>query len=128
MAEPDADVQKWIDGLSGKIRRKLSSVIRQEAEGLSEAQRIELQSLQRPPEETGSLEGSCRVEEGSNDLEFIVLAGGEQTTKDGYDHALAFEFGTSKQQANPFFFSTYAERRDDMQSRILSATEDAIDS
>jgi hypothetical protein len=39
-------------------------------------------------------------------LSVLVMAGGRSTTKNGYDYALAEEFGTTKQNPRPFFYST----------------------
>jgi len=95
---------------------------------------------------------------GKNDLEFLVQAGGDLTTKFydrgtdyeravvidgssnegvaklpkgegegvGYDYALGFEFGTSKQPARPFFYSTYHAMKDDMQDAINDAVSEIL--
>lgn len=44
-----------------------------------------------------------------------------------FDHAVAFEFGTSRQAAKPFFFNTYEARRDEIQAAIEQAVQRAID-
>ncbi|SFJ24407.1 phage protein, HK97 gp10 family [Bradyrhizobium sp. Gha] len=87
-----------------------------------------MQTLEQSPE-TGAMEASCTVAPGANDLEYIVQAGGDMTTKevrDGsgqpYDYAEAFEFGTSHQPARPFFWPTYQANKDE----IHQAIEDAI--
>lgn len=128
MARPDDELQRYIAGLSGKMRRELSGVIDDEAQALSDAQRERLRSLQQAPDDTGDLEASCRVAEGAHDLEKLVQAGGELTRTDirggsgvDYDYALGFEYGTSRQPARSFFWSTIRERRDAMQARISAA-------
>lgn len=43
-----------------------------------------------------------------------------------YDHALAFEFGNSRQAARPFFYNTYRARRDQIDEAISDAINEAI--
>lgn len=109
--------------LPHKIERELSGVIRGEAEGLADVQRASLRAQLQAPDDSGDLESSIRVEPGDNPLEYIVKAGGETTTADGFDRALGFEFGTSKQPARPFFYSIYRERADGIRDRIAKAVE-----
>jgi len=129
----DDDLESYLNDLPDKIREELSGAIRQQAELLSAAQRERLKQLEQPPEDTGHLEESCVVVPGQNDLEFIVQAGGDLTTKEvregsgvSYDYAEAFEFGTSKQPARSFFWSTYNEMRDGMQQSIDDAVNEAL--
>jgi HK97 gp10 family phage protein len=124
------DLDAYLDALPDQLRQQLSDVIREQAEALSTAQRQALQSLEQS-DETGDLEASCVVVPGENDLEFIVQAGGELTTKEvregsgePYDYAVGFEFGTSHQPARPFFYSTYNAMRDDMQEAIDQAVSE----
>lgn len=125
------DLDDYLNSLPDQITEQLSGVIREQAELLSAAQRQALQSLEQSPEETGDLEESCIVVPGKNDLEFLVQAGGDLTTKqiregsgEPYDYAEGFEFGTSHQPARPFFYSTYNAMRDDMQHAINEAVSE----
>jgi HK97 gp10 family phage protein len=127
------DLDAFLDALPDKIAEQLSPVIREQAELLSAAQRQALQSLEQAPEETGDLEDSCVVVPGKNELEYLVQAGGELTTKEvressgePYDYAEGFEFGTSHQPARPFFYSTYHAMRDDMQTAINEAVSEIL--
>lgn len=127
------DIDAYLESLPDKLTEQLSDVIREQAERLSQAQREALQSLEQS-DETGHLEESCTVVPGSNDLEFIVQAGGELTTKEvregsgqPYDYAEGFEFGTSRQAARPFFFNTYHAMHDDMQKAIEDAITEILD-
>ena len=122
----DQDVQDYLDTLPDQLKEQLSGVIREQAELLSEAQKAALRALEEPPEETGHLEASCVVVSGSSDLEVLVQAGGEATTVGNYDHALAFEFGTSHQPARPFFYPTYNSMKDDMQQAIDDAASEVL--
>jgi HK97 gp10 family phage protein len=121
------DLDRYLAKLPEAVARKLATAIRDEASALSEAQRERLASLQQDPEETGNLEASCIATDGANELEAIVQAGGDTTTVDGFDHALAFEFGTTHQPARPFFFSTYEERRPQMEANLQKAMKEAFD-
>lgn len=127
------DLDAYLNALPDQITEHLSGVLREQAELLSAAQRQALQSLEQSPEETGDLEESCTVVPGKNDLEFLVQAGGDLTTKDiregsgkPYDYAEGFEFGTSHQPARPFFYSTYHAMRDDMQGAINDAVSEIL--
>lgn len=66
-----------------------------------------------PQGDTGHLKASIRKKDVSTDtkLSVLVLGGGRLTTKNTggqvYDYALATEFGTVKEAAEPFFYSTY---------------------
>lgn len=126
------DLDAVLDTLTDQIEDQLSRAIQEQAQQLSDAQRQALQSLQEAPDDTGNLEASCVVVPGDGPLDFLVQAGGELTTgdiRDGsgvpYDHALAFEFGNSRQPARPFFYSTYNAMRPAMQQAISDAIEKA---
>lgn len=120
------DLEKYLNSLPDALADQLAGVIRHEAEKLSAAQRARLKELEQPPEDTGDLAESCTVIDGASDLELIVVAGGDLTTKGEYDYAEAFEFGTSKQPARSFFWSTYREMKDDMQDNINEATNEVF--
>jgi hypothetical protein len=127
MADDNQDLQDYLNSLPDKLREPLSQVIQEQAELLSQAQRSALKSLEQAPEETGDLEASCVVVPGASDLEFLVQAGGKTTTRGDYDHALAFELGTSHQPARPFFYSTYHALHDQMQEAITDALNEVLD-
>jgi HK97 gp10 family phage protein len=126
------DLEAYLNSLPDKIREQLSSVLREQAFRLSDAQREALRTLEDAPE-TGALEASCTVAPGENDLEYLVQAGGDMTTKevrDGsgepYDYAEAFEFGTSHQPARPFFYSTYEALKPELQEATNQALEEIL--
>lgn len=127
------DLDRYLAALPDKIRREVGGVVRDQAQMLSDAQRDALRGLEQAPAETGDLEDSCTVVRGTDDLEWIVQAGGDETTGDvrtgsgvDFDYGEAFEFGTSRQQARPFFWPTYREKRDGIRQAIASAVEKAI--
>ena len=119
------ELDSYLAGLSDALADELSAAIREQAQALSDAQRAALRSLEQDPPDSGDFEESCVVTPTDNPLEFIVSAGGALTTgevREGagvpFDHALAFEYGTSRQPARPFFWNTYNAMRDDMQAEI----------
>lgn len=127
MASPDDDVQSWFDGLSYKVKRELAGKIKDEADGLAAAIKSEA------PRRTGALAESVQVRRTRNTLDFEVTAGGDDTTKEiragsgvNYDYALATEFGTVNQAAEPFFYPTYRERQDDIRQNIEDAVAAAL--
>lgn len=126
------DLETYLEALPDKLKDQLSDVIREQAVRLSAAQKDALRSLEQS-HDTGDLEESCTVVSGAHELEFIVQAGGELTTKEvrkdsgvEYDYALGFEFGTSHQPARPFFYSTYNTMRDDMQGAIDEVVNEVL--
>ncbi|MBN8976149.1 MAG: hypothetical protein J0I08_06700 [Rhizobiales bacterium] len=128
------DLDAYLKSLPDKIAAEIGGAIKEQAERLSAAQRQALEALETDPEETGDLAASCRVEPGDNPLEYVVMAGGEQTTKEvrggsgvPYDYALGFEFGTSHQAAKPFFWPTYRSLREDMKNEINDAIGKALE-
>ncbi|WP_439374946.1 hypothetical protein [Bradyrhizobium sp. DASA03120] len=132
MADND-NLDAYLQSLPDKITEQLLDVLREQAFRLSDAQREALRGLEQSPE-SGALEASCTVAKGESELEYLVQAGGDMTTKEvregsgvEYDYALAFEFGTSRQPARPFFFNTYNAMRDDMQQAIDDAVNEVLD-
>lgn len=127
------DLDDYLNSLPDNIAAEIDDAIKAQAERLSDAQKQALRSIEQPPSETGNLEASCVVVPGDQPLEYLVQAGGELTTKEvregsgvGFDYALAFEYGTSRQEAHPFFWNTYEAMRDDMQNEISKAVEKAL--
>lgn len=127
------DLESYLLALPDRLVGPISRAIQEQAQDLSDAQRSALVALEQSPDETGNLEQSCTVVPGKDDLEFIVQAGGELTTKEiregsgvSYDYAEAFEYGTSRQPARPFFWPTYREKRAGMQAAINNAIKDAL--
>ncbi|MET4216072.1 hypothetical protein ABIB00_001259 [Bradyrhizobium sp. LB14.3] len=126
------DLDDYLLSLPDRLTERLSDALREQAFRLSDAQREALRALEQSPE-SGALEASCTVAPGANGLEYIVMAGGDMTTKEvregsgePYDYALGFEFGTSHQAARPFFYPTYNAMRDDMQKAIDEAVNEVF--
>lgn len=120
--------------LAGYLRRQprafsvaIEAEVAKQAQRLSAAQRQAFESQLQPPEDSGGGRASFRVEDGPDHLTKLVLAGGPLTTKGGYDHMLGFEFGTQKQPARPFFYSTARAMNSSIRSAIERAVEKTID-
>lgn len=132
MSDGSQELENYLNDLPDQLREKLSDVLREQAFRLSDAQRQALQGLEQDPE-TGALEASCTVAAGANDLEYIVQAGGDMTTKtvrDGsgvqYDYAEAFEYGSRHQEARPFFWPTYRAEKDDINKAIQEVIDEVL--
>jgi HK97 gp10 family phage protein len=132
MSDDNSDFDAYLNNLPDKIVAELSSTIREQGEMLSAAQKQALQSLE-DTEPTGGLVESCVALPTDDPLTYIVQAGGDLTTKEiregsgiNYDYAEAFEFGTSRQHAKPFFWPTYRAKRQGIVDTINQAIEKAL--
>jgi HK97 gp10 family phage protein len=129
MADGDEDLQSWFGDLSFKVKRKLAGKIKAEADRLAGA----IQDA--APVLSGKLRDSVKVRRKRNDLDLEVTAGGEDTTREvtkgsgvDYDYALATEFGTTNEDAQPFFYPTWRARRKISARTSTDAVEEAINS
>lgn len=127
MAEPDDDVQSWFDGLSYKLKRELAGKLKEQADDLAAAIKAEA------PVATGALRDSVKVRRRRGELELEVTAGGETTSKEirkgsgeEFDYALALEYGTVNEPAQPFFYNTARELMPDIQDNIAQAVADVL--
>ena len=127
------DLTNYLLALPDQLEQQLRDAVWEQAERLSAAQRQALHDLEQSPDETGHLEESCTVLPGSNDLEALVVAGGDLTTREvregsgiQYDYAQAFEFGTSRQPARPFFYPTYNAMKDDIEAALNDAVSEVL--
>lgn len=127
MADPDADVQNCFDDLPYKVKRQLAAAIKEQADGLAEAIKA------AAPVRSGRLRDLVKVRRKKNDLDLEVTAGGDDTSKAlghgsglDYDYALATEYGTTKGDAEPFFYPTFHAREDDIRQAIEDAANDVV--
>lgn len=100
-----------INGLS-QLERKLRAIpraTRVEIRGVLEKSAAEMVTLAKAlaPTDDGTLTASIRQEPGRNDLAVVVRAGGDATTRNGYDYALAVEHGTANMPDQQFFWPAY---------------------
>lgn len=108
------------------IRSRVRAELLRQAETLAGAMRA------AAPKRSGHLAASIRIDESGLDnrdvMSVSILAGGELTTREvrqgsgvAYDYARATEFGTQKERAEPFFFSTYRAMKRRIRSAIAKA-------
>lgn len=150
MADDNAELDRYLNGLSFKVKRELVTAIRQEADRLADAVKA------AAPVKTGALRDSVRVRRTRNDLTLYVTAGGDATTRnydrstgyereviidgrsnkgiakqaDGagvsYDYSLAVEYGATDHPAEPFFYPTVRAMEDSINANIQAAVERAL--
>jgi HK97 gp10 family phage protein len=77
------------------------------------------------PVDQGELKGTIRQHPGKNELAVVVRAGGEATTVNGYDMALAIEHGTSEVPEQPFFWNSYRAIKKKAKARATRAIRKA---
>ena len=127
MAKEDDEFERAIGQLSFKLRRQIAEAIKAEADRLADAIKA------AAPVKTGKLRDSVKVRRTRNELKLYVTAGGEETTKEvrsgsgvEYDYALATEYGTSKENAQPFFYPTARELEPSIRENIEQAVSEAL--
>jgi HK97 gp10 family phage protein len=143
------DLQSWFRDMPYKLRRELAGRVRDIAGDLAD------DIKQAAPVKSGALRDSVRVRRGRNELTLYVEAGGQATTREvardaryvrdvkigsgdtqgiarggaagvSYDYALAQEFGTLHEPAQPFFYKTYNARKADVAQQLQQAVEDVV--
>ena len=106
-----AQVRKFLESLPAGIRQRIQDELEAQAAIVARSM------LLKVPRRSGNLQRSIRVEQVSP-LRVAVKAGGPLTTKPvrkgasvEYDYALAVEYGTQEQAAEPFFWKSWREKR-----------------
>lgn len=79
------------------------------------------------PRDTGTLANSVHATK-TAPMRYRIFAGGKETTKDGYNYALAVEFGTHKMAAQPFFFPSYRAGKARARQQIRAAVRKGVQS
>lgn len=108
-----------------RVRAAAQRALADQAEALADAIR------EAAPSDKGDLRDSVRVEPSPDPLRVVVTAGGTpgtiETNKDGvqFDEALMIEYGTSRSDAQPFFWPTVERMRDTIKSNIDDAMDGA---
>lgn len=125
----DADLQRYFSDLPFKVKRRLATAIKAEADKLASAIKA------KAPRASGNLAASVQVRRKKSETEIEVTAGGDLTTKEirkgsgeTYDYARAVEFGSMNAPAQAFFFNTYREMAPDIRQAIDDAVSDAFNS
>lgn len=100
-------------------------------EAVAVAQTLASAIAANAPVDEGDLRRSVRVESGRNGV--VVKAGGPLTTRETrkgsgafYDYSLATEFGTHKEEAEPFFYSTFRAMQRGLRDRIADAATNPL--
>lgn len=131
MAEPDDELQSFFDSLSYKLKRELATTIKEQADGLRDA--IEAAIVEEDLVLTGTLRETVKVRRKRNELDLEVTAGGDATTREitkgsgvAFDYALAPEYGTVNQPAQPYFYSTARRLLPEIQQTIEDKVQDVI--
>ncbi|UXN70896.1 HK97 gp10 family phage protein [Devosia neptuniae] len=118
-----------IFGLSSleKKLRAIPKATRVEIRGVLEKSATEMVALAKSlaPTDDGDLVASIRQEPGKHDLSVVVRAGGEATTRNGYDYSLAVEHGTANMPDQQFFWPAYRAVKKRAKSRATSAVRKA---
>lgn len=122
----DDDVQSWFDEMPDKVQGRMSSKLLDVANKLASAIK------DAAPKKSGALAESVQVRQ-DDDGTFWITAGGDLTTKEvrvgsgiPYDYAMATEFGTKNEPAEPFFYNTVLRVAPELQDDIEDAIGDAV--
>jgi HK97 gp10 family phage protein len=127
MADDITSFNRQISQLPFKLKRQLAAAIAQKADRLANAIKA------KAPVRTGALRDSVKVRRAKGDLTLEVTAGGSSTTHGergphgAADYALFTEFGTRKEPAQPFFYSTARAMQAEITDNITQAIEDVLD-
>jgi HK97 gp10 family phage protein len=147
----EREVQRYFRDLPFAKKREIAEAVRDTAERIADRVRE-----RAPEGLTGKTRQSVRVSRTRNELTFVVLAGGPLTTRSigertynapvnvgqgedtsgrrrvaagasvNYDYALAGEFGTSRQPAQPWFYPAGNEARADEEARLRDEIAEII--
>jgi HK97 gp10 family phage protein len=78
------------------------------------------------PKKTGRLANSIRTQR-LGEFGYRIKAGGADTKNaDGYDYAVAVEFGNHHSPANPFFYPSYRRKKSKAKRLISRGVRDAV--
>lgn len=119
-----------ISGLSS-LNRKLNAIpkaTRLEVRRVLEKSADEMVSLARSlvAVDEGNLKSTIEKAPGRHEMAVVVRAGGEATTKNGYDYALAVEHGTVDTQQTEFFWPSYRAIKKRAKGRATRAIRKAV--
>lgn len=78
------------------------------------------------PVDTGKTKSTIRVERGKRGDRFYVKAGGSATTEGGFDTATASEWGTQKEKAKPWFYSTWRRNKKQIRAGLEHEIKKAV--
>lgn len=126
MSGLDDELRRYLDNLSARLTRELSTFVADEAEDLRAAIAANV-----PKDAPSALSDSVQVRRGQNANEFEVTAGGDATTRSSgrgsdYDYALSYEYGTERRAAEPFFHTTVDDWADGYARRAEQTVAEAL--
>jgi len=114
------EVQTYFRNLAFAKKREVARAVKEAAEELRNAI-----APHAPRGATGNTQRSVRVTRTRNELTFVVRAGGQLTSRAvregsgvAYDYALAGEFGTSRQPAQPWFYPAGRAAQDGIEAAL----------
>lgn len=113
-------LQRRLDKIPMDVRAAAATEALLGALGLAEAMK------QVVPVRTGKTKGTIRVERGKRGDRFWVKAGGPATTEGGFDTATASEWGTQKETAKPWFYSTWRKNRKQIRAGLEKEIRKAV--
>lgn len=150
--DPDDDVQSWFEALPRKLQREVAGVIKDEADRLASAikaaaprrtgalaESVQVRRKRNTLDFEVTAGGDATTKMYGRDTDYssaviidgrdnsgkskVVKGGGEGVS---YDYALAAEFGTSKEEAEPFFYPTYRAMADEIRQNIEDGIADIV--
>lgn len=114
-------LQRRLDKIPMDVRAAAATEALLGALALSEAMK------QVVPVRTGKTKGTIRVERGKRGDRFYVKAGGAATTDEhGFDTATASEWGTQKETAKPWFYSTWRRNKKQIRAGLEHEIKKAV--
>lgn len=113
-------LQRRLDKIPMDVRAAAATEALLGALGLAEAMK------QVVPVKTGKTKGTIRVERGKRGDRFYVKAGGSATTEGGFDTATASEWGTQKENAKPWFYSTWRRNKKQINAGLEHEIKKAV--
>lgn len=114
-------LQRRLDKIPMDVRAAAATEALLGALALSEAMK------QVVPVRTGKTKGTIRVERGKRGDRFYVKAGGSATTDEyGFDTATASEWGTQKETAKPWFYSTWRRNKKQIRAGLDHEIKKAV--
>lgn len=151
---PDGNVQGWLDGLSFKVKKKLAQTIKEQADMLAGAIKdaapvytgtlrdsVQVRRGKNTVDLVVTAGGAATTKQYSRSTDYsspVVIDGRDNSGKQkveagsgdgvGYDYAIASEFGTTKEAAEPFFYNTYRAHAADIRQAIDDAVDEAVNS
>lgn len=128
MSGLDDELRSYLDNLTARLNRDVSTFVEDEAEALRAAIAANV-----PKDAPSALSDSVQVRRGESGDGFEVTAGGDLTTRPAarstgadYDYALSYEYGSERRAAEPFFHTAVDDWADGYARRAEQAIAEAL--